>query len=107
MEKITPVIQKYSDLLKAGQTLDAKHRNYYNQLLAGKKEKQQRLDELSEEFRTLHKEMMNGRHAKITVYRDIHPGTVISFSDLTMTLKDKRSYCTIERKNGEIVFKNM
>ncbi len=106
-EKIAPILEKYNALIQAGQQLEEKHRQYYQQLLHQRQTLQQQKKEAEEEFQALHKEMTNSRHAKVLVHRDIFPGTVISISELSVTVKDKRSYTCIERKNGEIQFNNL
>ena len=55
----------------------------------------------------MQRDMMMGTHAKVVVRRDIHPGTRVSISDVSCELQEKRSYCVLERKNGEIVINNM
>ena len=59
------------------------------------------------EFNALHQELINSKHAKVIVRRDIHSGVMITISDLSMTMKDKRSYCQFEKKNGEILVTNL
>lgn len=107
LEKIQPIIAKYKQLIMAGTKLDPKNRMYFNQLMEHMRELNDQMAEDKEEFEKLHQEMVAGKHAKVTVRKDIYPGTVISISDTTCVVKDKRSYCCIERKNGEIVFSNL
>ena len=106
LEKIKPVILKYNQIMTAGQKLDAKNQMYFKQLVERAKELNAQDDEARSEFATLQQEMLAGKHAKVIVQRDIYPGTVVSISDLSIVVKEKRSFCTIERKNGEIVFAN-
>lgn len=107
LEKIVPIIGKYNSLIQSGQQLEQRHRQYYQQLMKQRQELNDQKKEAVEEFQKLHKDLVNSTHAKIRVYRDIFPGTVISMSDQTLTVKDKRSYTCIERKNGEIQFTNL
>ena len=86
--------------------MDAKNQMYFKQLVERAKELNAQDDEARSEFATLQQEMLAGKHAKVIVQRDIYPGTVVSISDLSIVVKEKRSFCTIERKNGEIVFAN-
>lgn len=107
LEKMQPIIKKYKQIIMAGNKLDPKNRMYFNQLMERVKEIEEQMAEDKEEFATLHQEMVAGKHAKVTVRKDIYPGTVISISNTSCVVKDKRSFCCIERKNGEIVFSNL
>ncbi len=105
--KITPILDKYKQIIGAGQQLDPKNRMYFTQLMDQIKELDQRVEEDREEFELLHQDMIAGKHAKICVRKDIYPGTQIAISDTGMVIRDLRSFCCIERKNGEIVFSNL
>ena len=105
--KIQPVVEKYMQFIKTGQELDPKHKTYFNQLLAQLKQMKQELEENQKEYESLHQNMLVGTHAKVSVHKDIYPGTIVTISDASYTLKDKRSFCCLERKNGEIVISNL
>ncbi len=107
LEKIQPIIDKYKKVILAGTKLDPKNKMYFNQLMERTKELDTMIAEDQEEFASLHQEMIAGKHAKVTVRKDIYPGTVISISNTIHIVKEKRSFCCIERKNGEIVFSNL
>lgn len=107
LEKIQPILEKYRQLVRAGKTLEEKHQLYVHQLLAVQKEKQEQIKADSKELQLLSREMLHGNHARILVHRDIFPGTEVAISDLTLKVKDKRSFCSLERKNGEIEFINL
>ena len=59
------------------------------------------------EYEALQREMMTGTRAKVVVKKDIYPGTQVSISDASCVMQEKRSFCCLERKNGEIVINNM
>ncbi|MCR5143976.1 MAG: FapA family protein [Lachnospiraceae bacterium] len=107
IQKLQPVIEKYDAVIAAGNQLEQKHMEYYKTIKAQLKMFQNKISSITEEFEVLHKEMLNSKHAKISVRRDIYPGTVVSISDLQCTVKDKRSFCILEKKNGEIVYNSL
>lgn len=107
LNKMSPVIQKYTQIIKTGTRLDGKNQMYFNQLMTRSRELKEQIAEDVAEFDKLQQEMLAGKHAKVSVRRDIHPGTVVTISDVTYVMKDLRSYCCLERKNGEIVISNL
>lgn len=107
MEKTGPIVLKYKKMIASGQKLDAKNRMYFNQIMEHMNEIKSQMEEGNKEFAQLQQEMLAGKHAKVSVQRDIYPGTVVTISDLSIVVKDKRSHCNLERKNGEIVYVNI
>ena len=107
LEKYRPVMEKYVAYVKTGQPLDAKHKIYFTQILATVNEAKRQLEANQTEYEALQREMMTGTHAKVVVKKDIYPGTQISISDASCVMQEKRSFCCLERKNGEIVINNM
>lgn len=105
--KVMPIIKNYKELISQGQTLDPKNKEYYiklKQLLVNNKEK---LEPSIKEFEMLKQELEKGQDAKIIVSRDIYPGVTVICSDVSLTIKDKRSHVYLERKDGEIVIQNL
>ena len=107
LEKYRPVMEKYVAYVKTGQPLDAKHKTYFTQILATVNEAKRQLEANQTEYEALQREMMTGTHAKVVVKKDIYPGTQVSISDASCVMQEKRSFCCLERKNGEIVINNM
>lgn len=107
INKISPIVKTYQDYLKGGKQLDKKNLLYLNKLMVELRESKERLQEDRMNFNSLHQELLNSKHSKIVVSRDIFPGVNITISDISMTTKDKRSYCIFEKKNGEIVISNL
>lgn len=107
IEKCTPVIDKYKEYLQSGQPLSDKHKTYFQHLLTTVSEATKQLEEDRVEYDVLQACMLAGKHAKIDVRRDIFPGTQVVISDASCTMHEKRSFCRLERKDGEIVISNM
>lgn len=100
-------MEKYVAYVKTGQPLEAKHKTYFTQILATVNEAERQLEANQTEYEALQREMMMGTHAKVVVKKDIYPGTQVSISDASCVMQEKRSFCCLERKNGEIVINNM
>lgn len=105
--KITPILKSYSEVIKSGKQLDAKNLSYYKQLTQKLNQDQDEMKELEQEFHKLHQEMVASKHAKVIVKKDIHSGVTITISDISHVLKEKRSYCSFEKKDGEIIVSNL
>ena len=57
---------------------------------------------MRDEMRAIHIELMESDRSYIAVTRTIHPGVVLSISDLSLTIKDTMNYCKFKKQNGEI-----
>ena len=107
INKINPIVKTYQDFIQSGKMLDQKNLMYLNNLMSELKDAKAKLQDDRVRFNALHQELLNSKHAKIKVARDIYPGVNITISDISMTTKDKRSFCCFEKKNGEIVVTNL
>ena len=107
INKINPIVKTYQDFIQSGKMLDQKNLMYLNNLMAELKDAKGKLQDDRVRFNALHQELLNSKHAKVKVARDIFPGVNITISDISMTTKDKRSFCCFEKKNGEIVVSNL
>jgi uncharacterized protein (DUF342 family) len=95
---------EYHSLLKLLGLPKAWQKNivYMNKLLTELNEAKAALQQDRMEFNQLHQELLHSKHSCVDVRRDIFPGVTICISDMTITTKDKRSFCRYEKKNGEI-----
>lgn len=105
--KLIPVIKNYKAQVEKGIELDPKNKEYYIKLKQMLIKNKQDLESNMEEFEDLKKLMENSQNAKVVVSKDIYPGVTVVCSDASYTLKDKRSFCYLERKDGEIVIMNL
>ena len=71
----------------------AEHYAFIQNLAAEYKEKKDALEPMRDEMREIHVEMMSSDRSYIAVTRTIYPGVVLSISDLTLHIKDKKNYC--------------
>ncbi len=107
ISKLLPVIKTYQGYAQEGRSLDEKNITYMNKLMDELASIRSELQEEREVFNGLHQELLNSQHARVVVWRDVFPGVTIVISDLSMTLKDKRSYCQFAKTKGEIKITNL
>ena len=105
--KMRALYDKYEGLLKSGAKLDDKQIEAVKILRAQLENMNNELTTGESELEELRQEILNSKHAKVSVRRDIYPGTVVSISGTEIIVKDKRSYCMLEKKNGEIVYNSL
>ena len=107
INKLTPVIKTYQSYASEGKALDEKNAAYMNKLMDELGSLKVDLQKEREAFNSLHQELLNSQHARVVVWRDIFPGVTIVISDISMTIKEKRSYCQFTKAQGEIQISNL
>ncbi len=107
INKLKPIIKTYNKYIQEGKQLDQKNALYLQKVAGELTKNTKMLEENQQEFNALHQELITSRHAKVMVSKDIFPGVSITISDITFNVKDKRSFCQFEKKNGEIVVNNL
>lgn len=105
--KMRALYDKYEALIKSGAQLEAKQLEAFKVLRAQLESMTNELNKGESELEELHQEILNSKHAKISVRRDIYPGTAVSISGTEAIVKDKRSFCVLEKKDGEIVYSSL
>lgn len=107
VNKLSPIIKTYHDFLQAGNKLDEKNAGYLKKLVLELEQTKNMLQEVRVEFNALHQELINSKHSKVMIHKEIFPGVEIVVSDLSIITKKKRTYCMFEKRNGEISVSNM
>lgn len=102
LEDIKIIIDNYASLLKKGDVLPKDKLLYAQNLALEYKTEKQKLEQLREEMRVIHVEMMESDRSYIAVTRTIHPGVVLSISDLGYTVKDTMNYCRFKKVDGAV-----
>lgn len=102
INRINPVIKTYSDFLSRGGILDDKNREYMQMIIAQMNDLRKNLQGLRNEYNGLHQEMLRSVHSCVDVRRDVFPGVTVSISELSITTKEKRSFCRFQKKNGKV-----
>lgn len=102
LEDMKVIINNYAAILKKGENLPKDKLLYVQNLAAEYKEKKDSVEPMRDEMRAIHVEMMESDRSYIAVTRTIFPGVVLSISDLTLHIKDKKNYCKFKKQDGEI-----
>lgn len=102
VNKLSPIIKTYHTFLENGSQLDPKNASYLRKLVQELDQTKTMLQEVRAEFNNLHQELINSKHSKVIVRKDIYARVEIVVSDLSIITKTKRSYCQFEKRNGEI-----
>lgn len=105
--KINPILKNYQMQIDAGIGLDRKNQEYYIKLNETFSKNKDVLEEYRKEFEELKKLVENSKNSKVVVSKDIFAGVTVVCSDVSLVLKEKRSYCYIEKKDGELVIMNL
>lgn len=107
LQKITPIINNYNSLIQAGQPLDEKNKQYYVTLLNMMKNDSEEVNRLQGEYQIMAKDFSKESTAKVKALKDIFPGVCVIMGEISMTIRDKRSHCVLERKGADIVINNL
>ncbi len=102
LEDMKVIINNYASILKKGENLPKDKLIYVQNLAAEYKEKKEELEPMRDEMRAIHIEMMESDRSYIAITRTIFPGVVLSISDLTLHIKEKKNYCKFKKQDGEI-----
>ena len=105
--KLKPVHKNYKNQIDSGVQLDPKNAEYYIKIDQTIRENEETLEQTRKEFAELRQLMENSKTSRIIVSKDIFPGVTLVCSDVSTTLREKRSYCYIEKQNGELVIQNL
>ena len=107
MGQIRPILKTYSKRIAAGEKLGADDLRYVQQLAAKLQSKQTEYDKFQAEFKRLHMAVSQSGDARVKVRRTLYPGVVISISDVSLSVRDERSFCQLLKRQGEIVIETL
>lgn len=107
IDQIRPILATYSKKMSSGESLKPETVVYIQKLARALQSSQQRHAETKREFTELHEEIARGNAARIKIKRSIYPGVTVSISDVSMTLKEERSFCQLLKEQGEIVIRTL
>lgn len=105
--KLEPVLSTYQRAVDAGKELNEKQTTYYQYLLSQVSALKNTLQNSQREFTALQQTILKSNNSKVVINKDIFPGSVITISELTMTVQSKRSFCQFRKKLGEIEVSNL
>lgn len=102
IEQIDVILKTYSEKMAKGEQLSREKMNYVDQLAKALKEKKKEAAPVRDEVASLQVEMQQERNARVRVSRTIYAGVIVTISDMSLTMKEDRSYCQIAKSEGEI-----
>ena len=103
MEQTRTILLNYSRKMSAGEQLGAEKMQYVQQLAMVLKTKQGEQAALQQEYDRLHMAISQSSDARVKIRRSIYPGVTVGISDISLTLKDERSFCQLLKRKGDIV----
>ncbi len=105
--QIRPILKSYSKKMTAGEKLSADNLRYVQQLAAKLQEKQKEYDSLQQELERLYLVVSQSGDSRVKVRRSLYPGVVVSISDVSLSVKDERSFCQLLKRRGEVVIETL
>ncbi len=103
IEQVRPILLTYSQKMASGEQLPPEKMQYVQQLAVILKNKQQEYAQRQEEYNRLHMEITQSNDARVKIRRSIYAGVTVAISDVSLTLKDERSFCQLLKRQGEVV----
>lgn len=103
MNQVRPVLQNYASG-KVEQMSTEKQRQI-QMMINSFREKKKRLDEVQEEFTSLHEVVSMSSNARVRIRGTIYPGVWVNVSDIGMSIKNNYSNSAIFKDKGEIVIR--
>ena len=103
LDQMKPILMTYSQKLAAGDVLAKDKLQYVQQLARVVQTKQQKLTDLQEEYERLHLEITQSSNARVKVKNSIYSGVTVGISDVSITLREERSFCQLLKRQGDVV----
>lgn len=105
--KLEPVLSTYKRAVDAGKELNEKQMTYYQYLVVQVKSLNNTLAGAQSEIGGLQQKILRSNNSKVVVEKDIFPGSIVTISELSITIQSKRSFCQFRKKLGEIEISNL
>lgn len=107
LEQLKPILTTYSQKLSAGEVLGKDKVQYVQQLAVLVQSKQKELGEFQEEYERLHLEITQSSDARVKVRKSIYSGVTVGISDVSITLREERSFCQLLKRQGDVVIDSL
>lgn len=107
MNSIRPILDNYSKKMAAGEQLPEDKAAYIQKLVISFKNLQKEIAPLKEQLEELKIEIANGSDARVKVLKTAYPGSTVCISDVSLTVKEPRSFCQFVRDQGDVVIRNL
>lgn len=102
MAQIRPILLAFGERMARGEKIPADKAQYVEQLTQTMRAKEEEMLVAQKEYAQLHNMMLHNDNARVRVSRTICSGVTVCISDISMTMKDDRSYCQLVVDAGEI-----
>lgn len=103
IEKMRPILVNFNEKLQRKEKVTPERVQQVQQIAQNFREKKQLLAKQKEELKTLREKIQIATNAKIKIKGTIYPGVCITISDVSLHIKQERSYTRYLKEKGEIV----
>jgi len=103
LKQMQPVIVASMQKVQSGVKLPPDQLKYIQSISATVKQLKEELEQDYKKMEDLAELLEQGTDASIVVTDSVYPGTLITISDTSLTVKDVLQHCKFVKKNGEVV----
>ncbi len=80
---------------------------YIEQLMRAFKEKEAQRTPLEHEYERLQSILNGSSNARVKVSKTLYAGVIVNITDVSLIVKDDRSFCQLYKDEGEVKISNM
>ncbi len=103
IEKMKPILVNFNEKLQKKEKITPERMKQVQQIAQNFREKKQLLAKQKEEMKSLQERIRIATNAKIKIKGTIYPGVNITISDVSLNIKQERSFKRYLKEKGEIV----
>ena len=107
IEQIRTILTTYGEKLKNKEKLDQGKIQYIEQLMRAFKEKEAQRTPLKHEYERLQSILNGSSNARVKVSKTLYAGVIVNITDVSLIVKDDRSFCQLYKDEGEVKISNM
>ena len=107
IEQIRTILTTYGEKLKNKEKLDQEKIQYVEQLMRAFKEKEAQRTPLEHEYERLQSILNGSSNARVKVSKTLYAGVIVNITDVSLIVKDDRSFCQLYKDEGEVKISNM
>lgn len=107
IEQIRTILTTYGEKLKNKEKLDQGKIQYIEQLMRAFKEKEAQRTPLEHEYERLQSILNGSSNARVKVSKTLYAGVIVNITDVSLIVKDDRSFCQLYKDEGEVKISNM
>ncbi len=102
LQAAQPVLETAAAKLSAGKTLPPEQMKYIKDLAALFAQKKAEVETLNQQIKELEMSLSASVNAQVIVLGEVHPGTKIGISDVSMIVKSGMKYCRFIKQQGDV-----